>query len=581
MKRAQLLSFTLTMAACLAGIACAAAPIDNTLPKPIWFSQLAFSIPYNLSSLPTDQQPAQIQLYVSTDRGTTWKLSQSVSIQTRNFDFRAPAEGEYGFLIREVDRQGHINLEPTGPPQLQVVVDVTPPKLALSAVRAPSGEVRANWQASDPLLNVDSLKVEYQIAGGGWRSVAIDPQLCTQDETSCVGTVNLWPNEASPPPASVTLRAEILDRAGNPTRVQTKTQSVTADATPPQPETDRSTNNRRDIWNDATTRWKAERSSLGPLDRDDSRDATTSNRENADGPPRMARNPNWPSSKRSKPSNREEGQINRPLVSDINPPIHSQMPIADPARETQCSGNREERIQDPQSLSDSPALSGDRQQLRLVNSKSFEMDYEIQSVGPSGIAKVELWGTRDAGHTWTSYGSDDDNHTPMRVNVEGEGLYGFRITVQSGSGLASPLPRSGDPPELLIAVDLTKPKVRITDAKAGTGEHAGALLVHWEAADAGITDRPVTLQYSDNPAGPWSVIAVNLAANDKYVWRPSENAPDQIYLRAEARDEAGNVGVYESREPVSLDRIRPEGRIRGVRPITDSANRVQTYQFFR
>ena len=43
--------------------------------------------------------------------------------------------------------------------------------------------------------------------------------------------------------------------------------------------------------------------------------------------------------------------------------------------------------------------------------------------------------------------------------------------------------------------------------------------------------------------------------------------PDRIYLRLEARDEAGNIGIYDTTEPVSLDRHRPEGRIRGVRAI--------------
>jgi hypothetical protein len=207
------------------------------------------------------------------------------------------------------------------------------------------------------------------------------------------------------------------------------------------------------------------------------------------------------------------------------------------------------------------------------------MDYEIKSIGRSGISKFELWGTRDAGRTWTSYGVDGDNRPPMRVNVEGEGLYGFRSTVQSGNGLASPTPRSGDEPELLILVDLTKPKVRLTDVQPGANEHAGELLIRWEAADAGLADHPVTLLYSDNPAGQWSPIVANLNANGSYNWRPDDRAPDRVFLRVEARDEAGNVGVYETPEPVALDRARPEVRLRGVRPITDSATRVQQYIF--
>jgi hypothetical protein len=290
----------------------------------------------------------------------------------------------------------------------------------------------------------------------------------------------------------------------------------------------------------------------------------------------MARNPDWPP---------RDSDPNRPLVNEINPPIRNQVPIADEPRERRPN-NRNPRVENRPPRTDSPTLPRSQNnppagQPSLVNSKSFEMDYEVQSIGSSGIAKVELWGTRDGGRTWTSYGVDNDNRPPMKVNVEGEGLYGFRISVQSGSGVASTLPRSGDQPELLIAVDLTKPNVRLTGVQNGVGQHSGELSIRWEATDARLAEQPVTLQFADNPAGPWSVIAANLEPSGKYAWRPEESAPGQIYLRVEARDQAGNIGVYESPEPVPLDRTRPEVRIRGVRPITDSANRVQIYQFTR
>ncbi len=68
----------------------------------------------------------------------------------------------------------------------------------------------------------------------------------------------------------------------------------------------------------------------------------------------------------------------------------------------------------------------------MVNSRSFDLEYDVEGVGPSGIARVELWGTRDGGRSWSSYGIDNDNRSPIRANVDGEGLYGFRIVVQGG-----------------------------------------------------------------------------------------------------------------------------------------------------
>jgi hypothetical protein len=581
MKQARLFCLALTMAAAsFVAIAARAAPADDTLPKPIWFGQLAFSIPFNVqSSLPSEQQPSQVQLYVTTDRGNSWRLAQTVSGQAKNFDFRAQTEGEFGFLIRTVDRQGRVIPSPAaGPPELIVVVDTTAPKLEISAVRAPSGEVRVNWKATDPLLNVDSLKIEYQVSAGNWRSVAVDRQQNMSEEGGSAGVVNLWPADAPPPPSAIQIRAEILDRAGNPTRSQAKTHIASAEEFPAKPDGDLTTSNSRGPWPESTTRWQPERSSSGPLDRNVTARTPEPNRGPNNDPPYMERNPRWPT--REAGSNSFHNDPNRAIVSQINPPIRNQTPITDESRDERRN-KRNSQVSDIPPKNTSPAPPRTDGQPRLVNSKSFEMDYEIQSVGPSGISKVELWGTRDAGRTWTSYGTDNDNRSPMRVKVEGEGLYGFRISVQSGSGLASALPRSGDQPEVLIAVDLTKPNVRLTDVQNGKGEHVGEVLIRWEASDAGLTHHPVTLQYADNSAGPWSVIAANLESSGDYIWQPSEDAPDRVYLRLEARDEAGNIGVYESAQPVPLDRIRPEGRIRGVRPINDSATRVQTYEFNR
>ena len=66
-------------------------------------------------------------------------------------------------------------------------------------------------------------------------------------------------------------------------------------------------------------------------------------------------------------------------------------------------------------------------------------------------------------------------------------------------------------------------------------------------------------------AGPWTPIASDLENTGSYNWRLDNRVPAQVFLRLEARDEAGNSGVYVSQQPVSLDRQRPQGRIRGVR----------------
>ena len=77
---------------------------------------------------------------------------------------------------------------------------------------------------------------------------------------------------------------------------------------------------------------------------------------------------------------------------------------------------------------------------RMINERTFELDYEVEAVGSSGVAKVELWGTRDGGRHWSSFGVDTDNRSPAVVTVEGEGVYGFRVVIHSGNGLSGARP---------------------------------------------------------------------------------------------------------------------------------------------
>jgi hypothetical protein len=50
-----------------------------------------------------------------------------------------------------------------------------------------------------------------------------------------------------------------------------------------------------------------------------------------------------------------------------------------------------------------------------------------------------------------------------------------------------------------------------------------------------------------------------------YRWQLDSRIPPRIYVKLDARDEAGNVGASQWPDAVSLDRSRPEGHIRGVK----------------
>jgi len=208
---------------------------------------------------------------------------------------------------------------------------------------------------------------------------------------------------------------------------------------------------------------------------------------------------------------------------------------------------------------------------RFVNSRTFSLEYQVEDVGGWGVSKVQLWGTRDGGQTWHYYAEDDDNRSPLNVTVDGEGLYGFRIVVQSAAGPGGFAPQSGDEPELWVGVDLHRPQAELLSVEPGAGNLSDHLVLRWRAADDNLEARPISLFYSSRPTGPWSAAATGLQNTGEYAWRLERYVPTQFYLRLEVRDTAGNLAAYQTVEPIRLDRPEPTGSLRAVEPVDPTA----------
>jgi hypothetical protein len=199
---------------------------------------------------------------------------------------------------------------------------------------------------------------------------------------------------------------------------------------------------------------------------------------------------------------------------------------------------------------------------KLVGSRTFALEYDLDDAGRGGVSKVELWGSRDGGKTWSRYAQDDDNRSPLTVTVDEEGLYGFRIVVQTAGSVAADTPRPGDAPELWVQVDLKRPVVELTAIERGQGNLSDHLILHWRAMDNNLESRPIGLFYSSRPTGPWSAIATNLENTGEYAWRVERYVPARFYLRVEARDTAGNLAAFQTREPVEFSPASVAGRLR-------------------
>jgi hypothetical protein len=54
---------------------------------------------------------------------------------------------------------------------------------------------------------------------------------------------------------------------------------------------------------------------------------------------------------------------------------------------------------------------------------------------------------------------------------------------------------------------------------------------------------------------------------DRYLWKVGRDVPEQIFLKIEAVDRAGNVGVHILNQPVDVSGLVPRGTIHGVTPV--------------
>jgi hypothetical protein len=331
------------------------------------------------------------------------------------------------------------------------------------------------------------------------------------------GEATWWPKAGS---ESINIRAAITDSAGNPA----VSQSVVAM---------NSTNGV--AANPFTSGTKSiSSSSVNGAYGQDRQPLTSSNNSDAA----------W----RGTPSNAANGDSARPTPSQPHARKVSQV-VRDPTK--------------PSPLDFNILPAGERPQ--MVGSPTFELEYEIDQVGPSGVAKVELWGTLDGGRSWKLYGRDVDNLSPLQVKVDREGIYGFRIVVQSGSGMGGQPPVSGDLADVWIGVDLANPRGRITAAEVN--DDGSELVVTWDVSDDALDVRPVTLEFAATADGPWTPIASGLENSGSYTWQVESRVPPVVQLRMQVRDEAGNIGEFDWPKPVVLDRTKPEGRIRDVRPL--------------
>jgi hypothetical protein len=200
---------------------------------------------------------------------------------------------------------------------------------------------------------------------------------------------------------------------------------------------------------------------------------------------------------------------------------------------------------------------------RQVNSKRILLHYELRDAQALGIVGVELWYTQDT-KSWFRHEAPPHKNPPYVIEVSEEGTYGFTLIPCNGAGRIERPPQPGDQPQIWISVELTKPHVRLVDIKpAGQGPQR-AITVMWEARDRNLASKPITLSYAEQIQGPWVPLAANLENSGRFTWQVPPSMPDRFYVRVEAMDQYGNVGLDQTPHPILLSFPQPRATITSV-----------------
>jgi hypothetical protein len=201
---------------------------------------------------------------------------------------------------------------------------------------------------------------------------------------------------------------------------------------------------------------------------------------------------------------------------------------------------------------------------RVINSTTAQIDYRINTFGPTGIGRVEIWLTADDGEHWYKAGEDADMQSPAAVSLPGEGVFGVRLAIFNGAGFGR-TPRDGERPQTIVEVDVAAPRVALQEC--AIVPEAAAIDIRWSASDANFSAEPIRLSYRDNPAAPWRVIVPNAKNDGAYRWRLPPDIGPRVEVKVDAVDVAGNTSSVQSPTPVLLDQTEPEAVVVGATAI--------------
>lgn len=496
----------------------------------------------------------ELELHVSTDMGRTWTLIGRANPNDKAFPFNAKADGLYWFAVCAVDKNNRREPEDmaTAPPALKVLIDTAHPALQIVAIDRVGEEVQVAWECSDSQADPNSLRLEYRPAGteptAVWTPVPVANQLN--------GTYRFRPVHGG----AITLRMQITDSAGAPATVVKDVPAAAVAAAPPP----------------VTTVYQNPPPAPAPIM---TPPTPAIQQTTSVAPPPVAPLPAMPNAVSAPPPMPEAPPAMPAASNPIAPPTPPAMeaPATPPALAPLRSTNEPApRPTGPTELApppSAPAAHGSPTDVQHVRDRQVAIDFDVDRKGPSGVKKIEVYVTQDDGQTWYKYSETANTTPPLQLDLPPrDGLYGFCMVLWSGVGQSEGPPRAGDAPHFKLLVDRTLPQVSLFEPVLDSNQ-PNALLVRYKAADANLVPGSVSLYWKGRPDQPWQPLAAGsprpsaqFAGVQECSWTLPPDVPNSVYLRVTARDQAGNVGEFVTRDPVTVDLNKPVARVKAVVP---------------
>jgi hypothetical protein len=507
----------------------------------------------------------ELELHVSTDQGRTWTLAGRAKPEQQAFGFHASGDGIYWFSVCAIDKTGRRDPEDisTAKPALKVLIDTSHPALQVVAVDRVGEEIQVAWECNDSQADPSSLRLEYRPAGAEptavWTPVAVPAQV--------TGTYRFRPNTTG----AITLRMQITDGAGTPATVVRDVAGAAIAAPPPSA--------------------AAFAPSPAPAPTPSPQPAPPPpgiQQANSVSPPPAPVAPLGQAPTMVTPQPQQQPQPQPQPQPPVDPtpmpaaPPQLTSPAAPaPMDQTSPSGlaplhsasEPGPRPSPPTSEFGAPSAHATPTEVQHVKDRTVAIDFDVDRKGPSGVRKIEVYATQDDGQTWVKYSETTNTMPPLQLDLPGkDGLYGFCMVLYSGVGQSEGPPRSGDPPHFKLLVDRTAPQVMLFEPLLDSSQ-PNALVIRYKAADANLVPNSVALYWKGRPDQPWQPMTASAPhSSDKFpgvqecVWSLPPDVPNSVYLRVTARDQAGNVGEFVTRDPVTVDLNKPIARVKAVVP---------------